>query len=178
MLMRRAAWFLLLAVRAAYPAEWGPPVNGLRLSLALEGEEAVVAFRNTAANQALLLPLGQMLGGSLSLDLVRLHLVSPDGTRRRLQYVGGPGVMTGQILPYFVPLMPGSVYTVRTPLRHWRLGSGLKRVEEDLARGAALQAGIEAPESLLWKFAQYYPVKKFWSGEAFSNVVRAPPVWP
>ncbi|HWQ53966.1 MAG TPA: hypothetical protein VN442_09785 [Bryobacteraceae bacterium] len=149
-------------------------MNGLRISLAVEADEVVVAFQNTAKNREMILPLGQILGGRGSPGLVQLHIVSPDGTRRRLRYTGGPGVMTGQILPYVVPMMAGSLYTVRTPLRYWRLGSDLKSIEEELARGAALQAGIEAGESLLWKFAQCYPVKIFWSGHAVSNIVRAP----
>jgi hypothetical protein len=137
-------------------------VNGLRISLAVEANEVVVFFQNMTRSREIILPLGQILGGSGSPDLVQLHLVLPDGTRGRLRYTGGPGVVTGQILPYVVPMMAGSLYSIRTPLQYWRLGLGGARkrsevIEEDLARGAALQAGIEVGESLLWNSPNVTP---------------------
>ena len=105
-------------------------------------------------------------------EFVHLYLILPDGTRRQLQYVGGIGVAPGRLLPFIVPMMAGSVYSIKTPLRNWRLGSNLDPVEAELSRRASLQAEIVAGESLQRDYANCYDLQIFWSGSAHSNIVR------
>lgn len=67
-------------------------------------------------------------------------------------------------------MMPGSVYSVRTPLQYWRAGSKLSRIEAELARGAALEATVSAERSMEWQYADCYGLQMFWSGHAVSQV--------
>ena len=77
----------------------------------------------------------------------------------------------GRLLPFIVPMMAGSIYSVRTPLRNWRLGSNLDPIEPELSRGASLQADILAGDSLQREYVNCYGLQMFWSGRAVSNVV-------
>ena len=166
--MRVSVLCALLAIRVATGAEWGPSVNGLRMSLAREGENIVVTFEN---NREMFLPLGRAVGSG-SADFLRVDLIAPDGTRRQLQYIGGSGIAPSRILPYIVPMMAGSLYSVRTPLRKWLFGTNYKEIDAKVLRGAALQASIEASETLHLEYIDCYGLQMFWSGHAASNALR------
>ena len=122
--MRVSVLGLILAIRITIAADWGPPDNGLRVSLAVEANAIVFTFENVRENREMFLPLGRALGIGRA-EFIHLYLFRPDGTRRQLQYTGGSGVAPGRLLPFIVPMMAGSIYSVRTPLRHWRLGANL-----------------------------------------------------
>ncbi len=168
--MRLAVLYLAIATHVTMAAEWGSPVHGLRVSLGVEAGTVVVAFENVQENREMFLPLGVVGFGHA--EFVHLYLILPDGTRRQLRYVGGSGVAPGRLLPFIVPMMAGSVYSMKTPLRSWRLGSNFDPVEEELSRGASLQAEIVAGESLQRDYVNCYGLNIFWSGSAVSNIVR------
>ncbi len=168
--MRLAVLYLAIATHVTMAAEWGSPVHGLRVSVGVEAGTVVVAFGNVQENREMFLPLGVVGFGHA--EFVHLYLILPDGTRRRLRYVGGSGVAPGRLLPFIVPMMAGSVYSMKTPLRSWRLGSNFDPVEEELSRGASLQAEIVAGESLQRDYVNCYGLNIFWSGSAVSNIVR------
>ena len=117
------------------------------------------------------LPLGQTVGIGRA-DFVHLDLIASDGSRRAVQFTGGSGIAPGRLLPYIVPMMPGSVYTVRTPLLWWRQGGDLRRIEADLKNGAGLQARIVVPGNFEWQHVNCYGLRMFWSGRAVSSVFR------
>ena len=166
--MRLAILFAFVSLCSA--AEWGQPVNGLRLSLAKEGETLILTFENVQ-DREMYLPLGGAVGVGEA-DRVTLSLRLPEGASRPLQYTGGSGVAPGRILPFIVPMLPGSIYTVRTQLRNWRVGPELNRIEADLAKGASLQAGLTAAPDLGMRYVECYGLQIFWSGSVVSNLVR------
>jgi hypothetical protein len=169
--MRVSVLYLILAIRVAIAADWGPPVNGLRVSLAVEADTIVVTFENVGENREMFLPLGRAVAVGRA-EFTHLNLILPNGTSRQLQYIGGSGVVPGRLLPFIVPMMVGSIYSVRTPLQHWRLGANLDPIEPELSQGASLQAEILAGDSLQWEYVNCYGLQIFWSGRAVSNVVR------
>ena len=169
--MRLSILCLTLLIRIATAAEWGPSVSGLRVSLAVEADTVVFTFENVRENREMFLPLGQIVGVGRA-EFIHLYLILPDGTRLQLQYSGGFGVSPGRLLPFIVPMMAGSIYSVRTPLRNWRLGSNLDPIDPELSRGASLQADILAGDSLQQEYVNCYGLQMFWSGQAVSNVVR------
>jgi hypothetical protein len=143
----------------------------LRIALAVENNEVVVTMKNVRPGREMYLPLGMVGVGRA--DAVHLDLILPGGgARQRLQYTGGNGVAPGRLLPFIVPMMPGSVYSVRTPLLYWRAGAQLRRIEADLARGAALQATVTADRAVEWRYVDCYGLQMFWSGHAVSPVFR------
>ena len=156
----------------AIAMDWGPAVNGLRMSLAIEEKTVVMTFENMREDREMYLPLGRIVGIRHP-EFAHLGLTLKDGTHRQLQHVGGEGVAPGRLLPYIVPMMPGSVYTVRTLLQDWRVGSNLDRIEKDLSRGATLQASVVASESLHWEYVNCYGLQIFWSGRAVSNIIHS-----
>jgi hypothetical protein len=149
--------------------DWGPPVNGLRIALAVDNEHVVVTLNNVREDREMFLPLGRTVGIGRA-EFLHLELISPDGSRRHLEYTGGSGLAPGRLLPYIVPMMHGSTYSLKTPLRYWRVGAGLRRIDADLARGASLQASLAAAESLQWQYVDCYGLRMFWSGRAVSNI--------
>ncbi len=120
----------------------------------------------------MLLPLGATLGFG-NADFVYLHLIAADGTRRRLLYTGGSGIAPGRLVPYIVPMMPGSTYSLSTPLRNWHVESEFKRIQKMLPPGQVIQASISAAENLDRQYIHCYGLQMFWKGQAFSNVVRS-----
>ena len=105
---------LILAIGVTIAADWGPPVNGLRVSLAVEADTVVVTFENVREDREMFLPLGRAVAVGRA-ESIHLYLILPDGTRRQLQYTGGSGVAPGRLLPFIVPIMPGSIYSGSIP---------------------------------------------------------------
>ncbi len=167
--MRPAAVLILVIPLLASAQDWGSPANGLRVALAVEKKNVVVTFH---AGREMYLPLGRTVGIGRA-DFVQIQLILADGTRRQLQYTGGSGLAPGRLLPYIIPMMRGSTYSVQTPLHYWRNGADLRQIDADLARGAALQATIEAPRSLQWQYVDCYGLQMFWSGRAASRLFRS-----
>jgi hypothetical protein len=168
---RRLVPALILAQLLASAEDWGAPMNGLRVSLSVDDKNVVVTFKNVHENREIFLPLGETVGVGRA-NLINLHQILADADRRQLQYIGGSGVATGRILPYIVPMMAGSTYSVQTPLASWRVGNPMRRIDEELSRGATLQASIAVAESAQWRYVDCYGLRMFWSGRALSNVFR------
>jgi hypothetical protein len=118
------------------------------------------------------LPLGRAVGAGRA-EFTHVYLTLPDSTRHQLHYTGGSGVAPGRLLPFIVPMMAGSLYSIRTPLRYWRLGANLDPVKPKLSPGAFLQADIVAGDSRQWEYVNCYGLQIFWSGRAVSNVVAS-----
>jgi hypothetical protein len=120
------------------------------------------------------LPLGRAVGIGRA-EFLQIQLILEDGTRQQAQYTGGSGIAPGRILPYIVPMMTDSIYSVQTRLRNWRVGADFRPIETDLARGAALQATLDVPGSLEWQYVACYGLQMFWSGRAASGVFHLTP---
>jgi hypothetical protein len=141
----------------------------VRLALAVEDENVIVTFQNILVDCDMYLPLGRAVGLGRA-EFVEMQLVLGDGTRKQVQYIGGSGVAPGRILPYIVPMMPGSIYSVKTQLRFWRIGADSREIVADLNRGAGLQAIIEVPSSIQEQYVLCYGLQIFWSGRAASKI--------
>jgi hypothetical protein len=164
---------LFFLAMVANAAEWGTPVNGLRLSLAADsaGQKLTLTFENTQDRHEMFLWLGTVGVGEAG--RVKVALTAPDGKRQYLLYTGGNGVAPGRLIPMIVPLLPGSTYSIRTSLSRWYHGDH-KPLDPALLRQSALQAEISIPVEADFQFVDCFGLRIFWSGTARSNALRIP----
>ncbi len=162
---------LFFLAMVANAAEWGTPVNGLRLSLAVDsaGQNLTLTFENMQERHEMFLWLGTVGVGSA--DRVKLTLTTPDGKREYLLYTGGNGVAPGRLIPMIVPLLPGSTYSIRTSLRRW-YHRDQKPIDPALLRQSTVQAEISIPVEADFQFVDCFGLRIFWSGAARSNALR------
>lgn len=161
---------ILALLTSLNAADWGTTINGLRLSLSADSpaQNLTLTFENTEERREMFLHLGT--AGVNEADQVHLYLTAPDGKRTKLLYTGGNGVAPGRLVPMIVPLLPGSTYSIRTPLNRWYLPNHTK---PDL-RQSALHAEIQHAQNLDFRFVDCFGLRIFWYGQARSNSLRIP----
>lgn len=174
-------------VLSAEPAEWGKPVNGLRMALALvnAGYGAPQVVEITIENIGDRTSVVQI--GSMS-DTRGLTLqAGSDAGAEWVDYtLGGQGVGLSSPIPFLVPLLPGSRYqirrqtgdywmpTSRVSLGRFLLGPGPHWVRADLRAGGKPDSPFPTP------VVQPPPPKgcvdedKLWEGTLSSNTLRFP----
>jgi hypothetical protein len=175
-------------VLSAEPTEWGKPVNGLRMAVALvdmgAGEPQVVEVTiENVGNRTLVVQIGRFG------DTRRLALQA--GSDAGAQWAGYAGFGEGvsgspQQPPFLVPLPPGSRYQIRRPtgdyvmtnppvtLGKFLLGPGPHWLRADLRVGGK-------PDPLFPGLAMEQPLPKgcvagsmLWQGTLSSNILRSP----
>ena len=91
----------------AYSAEWGQPVNGLRMSVSIDdirkGREIQVTLENTG-DQNVLVPIGVVVGKAHPV-LLKLLVKTATGPTRRVIYTG-LGFIAGSAEPWNISLRP------------------------------------------------------------------------
>jgi hypothetical protein len=171
---------------SAEPEEWGKPVNGLRMAVALVnagvGEPQVVEITiENVGNRTLVVQIGRFG------DTRRLALqAGSDAGAHWVGYVGfGEGISASpQQPPFLVPLLPGSRYQIRRPtgdyvmtkppvtLGKFLLGPGPHWLRTDLRVGGKPDPLFPIPEEPLPK--GYVDEDRLWQGTLSSNVLRLP----
>lgn len=154
----------------ALRAEWGTTVNSLRLSLELStannGERHLtVTMENTEDRREMFVVLG--LVGVLEAEMLQMHMVGADGKREKLIYRGGNGVAPGRLIPMIVPMLPGSTYSIRTPLKWW-----LRPDMTGLPPGATVEAEISVSPDADLRYVDCFGLRIFWSGTVRSAPLR------
>ena len=183
------AFLLAGAVPAlsAEPAEWGKPVNGLRMALALvdvgAGEPRVVEVTiENVGDRTSVVQIGWMS------DTRGLTLqAGSDAGAAWVEYLrGGLGVGPSSPIPFLVPLLPGSRYQIRRQTGdYWMPTSSVSLGRFLLGPGSHwLLAGLRAggkPDSLIPGLVMEQPLPKgcvdenlLWQGTLSSNTLRFP----
>jgi hypothetical protein len=170
-------------VLSAEPAEWGKPVNELRMALALVdvgvGEPQVVEVTiENVGDRTLVVQIGRFG------DTRRLALQAGSDAGDRWAGYAREGVGPSSPIPFLVPLLPGSRYQIRRPtgdyvitnpsvtLGKFLLGPGPHWLRADLRVGGP-------PNSLVPEQEQpppkgYVDENLLWQGTLSSNIVRFP----
>ena len=100
---------------AAETNQWGKPVDGLQMSVALvpeSGRAPIIRITVRNANdRPVLLPLGNIKSGKFNTGKVTVFVTTPQG---QFKFLLSPSVVisTGQADPIAVPLVPNSSYTI------------------------------------------------------------------
>ena len=163
--------------------DWGPAVNGLRVSIkpvVNTGPTAVscafdMCFQNVGPHDTIL-ALGTTLGnGQLYYPhAVRIALFDEQGNARKLQFSFDPDSMRADTMAAFtVPLYAGSIYTIRINLSDYycpESGEYFLELPEGTYRAFAQFEGKTTPATTTDPNAP--PTTTFWSGKAQSNVIK------
>lgn len=167
-------------------AEWGPTVDGLRMSAAIVKNavgyyELEWTIENTSLVDEKLLVLGKM--GYRNAELITVIVTEPDGSRHAASNFGPrSGTAPSRELPMIVPLLPKSSYSIRTLLGGWAYyAPSLRRVESLLSQPATLQlqlqVGMDSKPSVKTDCSlDCFGLQIFWRGKLVSNLLRFPVV--
>jgi hypothetical protein len=165
-------------------AEWGPTVNGLRMSAAIAknefgNHELEWTIENTSQVDEKFLVLGKV--GHRYAELVKVVITEADGSRHAgIFYDQRGGTALSRELPMIVPLLPKSKYSARTLLAGWAYTApDLRRLETLLSQVATLHlqldVGIDGkPDVRTDCSLDCFGLQIFWRGRLVSNTLRFP----
>lgn len=170
-------------VAAGESISWGPPVNGLRLGVAIRAASGAgslrLGFQNAGAKQMDVLWGGKT--GTGPMYAMKFAVTDPRGNERQVFYFGGANSVGGYIEPLLVRLLPGETYDLFLPLNKFVCVVNRKDIMLDvlLKNGYPVRASLEvSPESATWarSNATWRSPAEVWTGKVESGGIRLPPV--
>jgi hypothetical protein len=136
--------------------------------------EIRITVRN-AGDQALLLPIGALIG-SRFYDLRFQVVVSvPGGKERRATYAGGPGAVGGRLDPLVLPMVPSASYTVPIPPAGFVILDQPEKLEALILKRCQMRVELDVRNATCPLYGYPNPnMIPCWQGKVVSNVVQLP----
>jgi hypothetical protein len=164
---------------SASAPEWGPIVDGLRMSLSISpnefgNKELVITIENTNPKDVYVLlgtmesPIPQKVGVIVTL---------PDGSKKYTFYLNsGGGISPGrQNVPRVIPMFSRSSFSMRTLLGGWAFKAPeLRRVETLLSQTSSSIHAELVTEAVGTQSGDCFPMQIHWRGKLVSNTLRGP----
>ena len=174
-----------LACAIAQRNEWGPTMDGLRLSLAVvpdgRGDVEIRVTVNYVGEKSLLLPFAFITGERVSRHRLKLFVSAADG--EHTFSLDDPTIpLRGRFDPLVIPMVSDSSYVLAVPLAAWTRGrTNQKELESLINRNGLLWAELDCswstPTPLLACPLYGYPNPNAitcWRGKLTSNELRLP----
>ena len=114
-----------LSCAAAEALEWGPLVDGLRMSVEVvpdsRGDVQVRVTINYVGDKPLLLPFAFAGGDGISRHRLRLFVSTPDG-QHSFSLDSPAAALRGRFDPLVIPMLPQASYVLELPAAAWYRG--------------------------------------------------------
>lgn len=100
---------------SAVTPNWGDPVNGLRLGVAVESEATLLVLLENSGSSNLTIMVGAESGNGVFYH-VAFHAKDARGHVCEVLNLAGPGVVAGSLAPISIHLEPGQQYAIHLPM--------------------------------------------------------------
>jgi hypothetical protein len=177
--LRQLTYATLLCVFAAVAADsvkWGPPDNGLRMSVSLGGKamnrEIRVNFGNITEKD-IFIPLGMIYGGPHP-TLVRVMVKAANGDKPQVVYTG-VGAVSGVVEAMTMGVRAGETYTMVLPVDMYYLLEGSGGLATFVKHPCQLWVELEITERECPNPVVLDPLRRTlscWRGTVVSNVLQ------
>jgi hypothetical protein len=163
---------------AADPVNWGPTVNGLRMSVAIDGNAADAELRIVVKNMSdkpLLLPVGNILNSRIPLLRFQLLVTTHDGKDEKVIFTGEPGVISGRLDPLVVPMIPNASYAVQRQIARYYVLDRSEKLQTIMLQPCQLRVEFEIQDATCTLYVFPNPTAiACWQGKVVSNVLQLP----
>ena len=164
---------------AADGLQWGPTVNGLRISVALSNDatkdgEIRVTLQNLG-DKDILIPLGVIVGNP-HLILLKVFLKTSDGESQRVIYTGIGGI-GGAVEPLTMGLRAGEAYTMSMRLGLYYVLDRSEKLATFIKHRCQLWVELEVKENQCPNPTTLDSLRRTlpcWYGKVVSNVLQLP----
>jgi hypothetical protein len=164
---------------AADPVNWGPTVDGVRMSVALSNDatkdgEIRVTLQNLA-DRDILIPLGVIVGNP-HLIFLKVFLKTSDGESPRVIYTG-IGVISGAVEPLTIGLRAGEAYTMSMPVGLHYVLDRSEKLATFIKHRCQLWVELDVKENQCPNTTTLDPLRRklpCWYGKVVSNVLQLP----
>jgi hypothetical protein len=162
---------------SADPVNWGPTVDGVRMSVAIIGNGTDADLQITVQNvgdRPLLLPVGTAYGIGDSEYILRFRAFVKTSDANDRTVVFGSKRINGdfQFSPLAIQLIPNASYALATPLVKWHALDGSEGLKA--LRPSQLKVELDTTEAECSNPCSPSTILPCWRGKLLSNILQMP----